>query len=354
MLRRRGALLAWGLAFALALPACNGGSENGAPVPGGTLRVSVRDLGNLDPAATSGRGALLAISQLYDPLTTVDPRTGKAAPGAAEKWSVSPDGLTWTFTLTQATFHDGTPVDADAVKWSFDRWLDPNNPFHDPPYGLLSYYLGNIAGVPVIVHTYHGHVFHGYFSAGRTRVLFAFRELLSARRDELAKIVTSEHGKVESDAAGEVAERDVPVEPGLRRQAEHAGRAQQLRVDVADPADRVQQHREEARVGHDRDLRGLADAQDQHEHRQQGQGGIAIRAPLRIGVNHDDRRFSLGVRAQGIDRLARVSTAMRDHEHPFTAGEHGLEGIRSNGGQAAHNGPERGACHDGGSKRTSA
>ena len=41
--------------------------------------------------------------------------------------------------------------------------------------------------------------------AGRTRVLFAFRELLSARKHELAKIVTSEHGKVESDAAGEVA-----------------------------------------------------------------------------------------------------------------------------------------------------
>ncbi len=41
--------------------------------------------------------------------------------------------------------------------------------------------------------------------AGRTRILFAFRELLSARRDELAKIVTGEHGKVESDAAGEVA-----------------------------------------------------------------------------------------------------------------------------------------------------
>jgi malonate-semialdehyde dehydrogenase (acetylating)/methylmalonate-semialdehyde dehydrogenase len=41
--------------------------------------------------------------------------------------------------------------------------------------------------------------------AGRTRVLFAFRELLAARKDELAKIVTSEHGKVESDAAGEIA-----------------------------------------------------------------------------------------------------------------------------------------------------
>ncbi|OZM74302.1 methylmalonate-semialdehyde dehydrogenase (CoA acylating) [Amycolatopsis antarctica] len=41
--------------------------------------------------------------------------------------------------------------------------------------------------------------------AARTRVLFAFRELLTARKDELARIVTGEHGKVESDAAGEIA-----------------------------------------------------------------------------------------------------------------------------------------------------
>jgi malonate-semialdehyde dehydrogenase (acetylating)/methylmalonate-semialdehyde dehydrogenase len=41
--------------------------------------------------------------------------------------------------------------------------------------------------------------------AARTRVLFRFRELLAARSDELARIVTAEHGKVESDAAGEIA-----------------------------------------------------------------------------------------------------------------------------------------------------
>jgi malonate-semialdehyde dehydrogenase (acetylating)/methylmalonate-semialdehyde dehydrogenase len=41
--------------------------------------------------------------------------------------------------------------------------------------------------------------------ATRTTVLFAFRELLSRRRGELAAIVTAEHGKVVSDAAGEVA-----------------------------------------------------------------------------------------------------------------------------------------------------
>lgn len=39
----------------------------------------------------------------------------------------------------------------------------------------------------------------------RTRVLFAFRELVEAHRDELAAAITAEHGKVASDAAGEVA-----------------------------------------------------------------------------------------------------------------------------------------------------
>ncbi|HEY0643600.1 MAG TPA: aldehyde dehydrogenase family protein, partial [Nocardioides sp.] len=41
--------------------------------------------------------------------------------------------------------------------------------------------------------------------ARRTQVLFAFRELLNSRKDELAAIITSEHGKVHSDAMGEIA-----------------------------------------------------------------------------------------------------------------------------------------------------
>src|SRR3954469_17851948 len=41
--------------------------------------------------------------------------------------------------------------------------------------------------------------------AKRSQVLFAFRELLNARKDELAEILTSEHGKVLTDAAGEIA-----------------------------------------------------------------------------------------------------------------------------------------------------
>jgi oligopeptide transport system substrate-binding protein len=121
MLRRRGALLAWGLALGFALGACQGKGSAGPPVPGGTLRVSVRDLGSLDPDSKTGRGGLLAIDQLYDSLTAIDPRTGKAVPAAAQSWTTSPDGLTWTFTLAAATFHDGTPVTAADFKAAFDR-----------------------------------------------------------------------------------------------------------------------------------------------------------------------------------------------------------------------------------------
>jgi ABC-type oligopeptide transport system substrate-binding subunit len=124
MPRRRGALLAWGSAVALVLVlgACKGGGgDEGPPVPGGTLKVSVRDLGSLDPAATTGRGGLLAIAQLFDSLTAIDPATAEAVPAAASKWSMSADGLTWTFELVSQTFHDGTPVTANDFKAAFDR-----------------------------------------------------------------------------------------------------------------------------------------------------------------------------------------------------------------------------------------
>ena len=48
--------------------------------------------------------------------------------------------------------------------------------------------------------------------AKRTQVLFAFRELLNERKGELAEIITSEHGKVVSDALGEVARGQEVVE----------------------------------------------------------------------------------------------------------------------------------------------
>ena len=56
-----------------------------------------------------------------------EPEPGKFAPGLAESWEVSPDAKEYTFKLKQGVkFHDGTPFNADAVKFTFDRVMDPN------------------------------------------------------------------------------------------------------------------------------------------------------------------------------------------------------------------------------------
>ena len=51
-------------------------------------------------------------------------------PCLAKSWDVSPDGLTYTFHLRPATFHDGTPVTAAAVKLNYERQIDEKNPYH--------------------------------------------------------------------------------------------------------------------------------------------------------------------------------------------------------------------------------
>ena len=47
---------------------------------------------------------------------------GSIVPGLAESWEISDDGLTYTFRLREGvTFHDGTTMDAEDVKFSYDR-----------------------------------------------------------------------------------------------------------------------------------------------------------------------------------------------------------------------------------------
>ena len=50
------------------------------------------------------------------------------ANGAAEKWEMSADGMTWTFLLRKGiTFHDGTELSAEDVKWSLEMVTKPES-----------------------------------------------------------------------------------------------------------------------------------------------------------------------------------------------------------------------------------
>ena len=63
---------------------------------------------------------------LYDRLVTLD-ENSNIVPELATDWSVSDDGLEWTFELREGhTFHDGTPVNAEAVKLNFERLMNPD------------------------------------------------------------------------------------------------------------------------------------------------------------------------------------------------------------------------------------
>lgn len=79
----------------------------------------------LDPAAQVHVPGSVVLKNVIETLVELDD-SGEARPRLATEWEVSDDGLQWTWKLREGiTFHDGTPFDAEAVKFSFDRILDP-------------------------------------------------------------------------------------------------------------------------------------------------------------------------------------------------------------------------------------
>jgi len=84
-----------------------------------------KDVNTLDPACAVGMESAEVVAQMYEGLVTTDPITRQIRLLLAERWEQSPDGLVWDFTLRQGVrFHDGTPLDADAVAFSFRRQMD--------------------------------------------------------------------------------------------------------------------------------------------------------------------------------------------------------------------------------------
>ena len=89
---------------------------------GGTLRYATgTDALTLDPQFVTDIPTARVVNQIFETLVYPD-LDGNLVGVLATDWEVSDDNLTWTFKLREGvTFHDGTPFNAEAVKFTFDR-----------------------------------------------------------------------------------------------------------------------------------------------------------------------------------------------------------------------------------------
>ena len=106
-----------------------------APLYKDTIVVGTTDSvqTTIDPADAYDYFGINIIENVGAPLVDYKPGTTQIVPALATDWSVSPDGLTWTFNLRQGvTFPDGTAFNANVVKYTMDREFaidEPEGPF---------------------------------------------------------------------------------------------------------------------------------------------------------------------------------------------------------------------------------
>ena len=152
-------------ALMLALTACTGDGD-ADPSPDGTngdgaevrnpdtiVHAADDEPLSLDPAqAEPGEGGESVILQVYERLVEFSPEGPELEPGLAtevpssENGMISEDGLTYTFPIrTDVTFHDGSPLTADDVKFSWDRVLEMDLP--ESNAGLLADTVAETAAV---------------------------------------------------------------------------------------------------------------------------------------------------------------------------------------------------------------
>ena len=124
------------LSSGMAVPQAAAQAAAKPPKAGGTLIWGMEsEIGPLDIQAIGGWVTWRVRRLLYEPLVTHDLTTEGTlsppiVPALANSWEVSPDGRVYTFHLREKVkFHDGTPFDANAVKFNLDRALDDKSPY---------------------------------------------------------------------------------------------------------------------------------------------------------------------------------------------------------------------------------
>lgn len=128
---RRKIVASVGAALALIV---GSGAATQAQTPGTLVVAQSADIVTGDPAKSTGLATIAVLANIYDTLVRRDAALG-LKPGLALSWRAV-DPTTWEFRLrTGVRFHGGEPFNAEAVKFSFDRMLDPAT--HWPGAGAL-------------------------------------------------------------------------------------------------------------------------------------------------------------------------------------------------------------------------
>ncbi|AET70875.1 ABC-type dipeptide transport system, periplasmic component [Desulfosporosinus orientis DSM 765] len=103
---------------------------------------------SLDPVLIEDIESAKVVANVFDTLVRYKEGSTEVEPALATEWSTSEDGKEWTFKLRQGVkFHDGTPFNAEAVKFNMDRQLPPNRT-EEMPYS--SFTLGMVDKVVAV------------------------------------------------------------------------------------------------------------------------------------------------------------------------------------------------------------
>jgi peptide/nickel transport system substrate-binding protein len=104
----------------------------------GVLTIGRREDGTtFDPIMTAQNVDFWVFSNVFDVLVRVDKTGTKLEPGLAESWTVSPDGLTYTFKMRPAKFSDGSPITAQDAAFSLLRIRDDEGSLWADSYKVM-------------------------------------------------------------------------------------------------------------------------------------------------------------------------------------------------------------------------
>ena len=154
----------------------------------------------LDPAQVTDLNSNRVGRRVVETLVAFADESTQIVPGLAESWTISKDGLTYTFKLRKGiAFHDGTPFNAQAVKFSIERQINPEHPANKlGKYPFAAYFFGNVKAVEVMDDA-------------------TVRFILKEPRASFLAVITAGAASIVSPTAAMKSGQDYAVSPGRHR-----------------------------------------------------------------------------------------------------------------------------------------